>query len=206
MNTTFTEYFQESNRDYKYTIKIACDKVTEEMADKIEQCLRKLDVVSMSTFQGTPIQESPLDFPNVKNTSVFIAEFAVKYPSATDMLERIVSEATGLQRTLVTVYTENDPRKVYTEEYLARNDPSFKENYETKINKEDYSSEEPETPAYGDEYNDVYLGNLASMRGERKTIEITNTLIPKQKVEVVARADMEEPGTQSPFTKETRGD
>lgn len=205
MNTTFTEYFQESNRDYNYTIKIACDKVTEEMADKIEQSLSKLDIVSMSNFQGTPIQESPLDFPNVSNTSVFMAEFAVKYPSSSDMLERMVSEATGLQRTFVTVYTENDPRKTYTEEYLARKDPSFKDNYETKLGKDDFSDEECcDTPAYGDEYNDVYLGNLASMRQDRETVEVTNSLIPKQKVEVVSRAKMGEPGTQSPFTKETR--
>lgn len=203
---TFTEYFHDSERVYSYTLKLACDGVTEENITALEERLRRLDIVSLGEFKGSPLQESPLDFPNVRNTSVQVCDFEVKYPSTTDMLERMVSEALGLPRAHVIVYTENDPRKTYTQQYLARKDPSFKEDYEPVMGTQYRTDEEPEKVTYGD-YAEEMLDVLADKRAKRKTPQYhTNKLIPKQKVEKLDNAgtDMGPIGTDSPFSRETR--
>lgn len=201
---TFRDYFHDVDRDYSYTLKLACDRISEEQINAIEQKLHRLDLVSLGQFSGSPLQENPLDFPNIKNTSVHAADFSVKYPSATDSLERMVSEALGLPRSHVIVYTENDPRKTYTREYLERNDPSYKDNYVPAIGSDHPEPEEKIT--YGD-YAEEMMDVLNKKRAARKTPSYsTNKLIPDQKVEAPANAgmDMGPMGEKSPFTPETR--
>ena len=203
---SFTEIFSNTKDSYIYTAKIACDDVTPEMEDKIEQALGRLDIISLDKFKGTPLQENPLDFPNLQNTSVQIADFSVSYPSSTDMLERMVSEATGLSRSCVVVYTENDPRKVYTEQYLERNDPATKEGYVARTGTEYQESEHGDTPSYGQEKVDDCMERLIDTRKDRKVVVVTNTLIPAEKVEAPDNAGVDQgpEGTASPFTPETR--
>jgi len=204
---TFTDYFHNLQREYTYTVKLACDALTEEDIDRIEQRLKRLDLVSLSEFSGTPLQENPLDFPSMHNASVHIADFVVKYPSSSDMLERAISEALGMPRGHVVVYTENDPRKLYTEQHLERNDPSYKENYEPALGSEhpvmDGEKEAQEDyPNQAEKMMDV----LDKKRGERKLGKYVNTLIPDQVVDAPANSgqDMGPMGDTSPFTRETR--
>jgi hypothetical protein len=166
-----------------------------------------LDLVAFGKMEGTPLQENPLDFPNVKNMSVYSADFAVKYPCSTDMLERMISEAMGVSRQLVVVYTENDPRKQYTRDFLERQDPSYKENYEPAIGS-DHPEVEGEKEAQEDypRQAEKMMDVLASKRKDRQLKYHTNKLIPEQTVEPPANSgeDMGPMGDTSPFTPETR--
>jgi hypothetical protein len=203
---TFTDYFHDSERVYHYTIKLACDSVSENMVDAIEQRLARLDIVALEEFAGSPLQENPLDFPNLHNTSVQVADFSVKYPCSTDMLERMVAEALGMQRTNVIVYTENDPRKAYTQNHLDRNDPSYKENYVPAIGS-DHPEVEGEKEAQQDypKQAEKMMQYLEKARSDRKMKYHTNKLIPEQLVDAPAGGDMGPMGEESPFTPETRG-
>jgi hypothetical protein len=205
---TFTDYFHDNDREYHYTVKLACDNMSEECVDKMEQALRSLDLVGFGTFSGSPLQENPLDFPNLRNTSVQTADFAVKYPSSTDALERKIAEALGYQRCCVVVYTENDPRKTYTKEFLERRSPAYAEYYEPALANPDYPVTEEETQAQEDYPNQAekMMDVLAAQRKDRKLRYHTNTLVPEQKVENADSAgqDMGPMGETSPFTPETR--
>lgn len=203
---TFTDYFHDSERVYSYTLKLACDSVNEDCINAIETKLQRLDLVKLGEFKGSPLQENPLDFPNIHNTSVQTCEFEVKYPSSTDMLERMVSEALGMPRGSVIVYTENDPRKTYTQQHLERNSPEFKENYKARMGTKYQQEEEPDKITYGD-YAEEMLSVLDDKRKKRTSPKYTtNKLIPDQKVEEPANSkmDMGPIGTKSPFSPETR--
>ena len=88
MHKGFKDYLSDAYPEYKYTVKLAVDKVTDEMLDCMETCLSKYDLKAASKFKDTPIQESPLDFPNIKNSPVFITEITIAVVSKTIKLSK----------------------------------------------------------------------------------------------------------------------
>lgn len=203
---TFTDYFNEDERVYEYTVKVAMapGQFTDDHERAIEDNLSRLDIVNMGAFKMTPIQESPLDFPNVHNVPVHIADFSVKYPSSTDMLERMIAETLGCARCCVVVYTENDPRKTYTKEYLER-----------KMKDRDYmpvtglppqANEHGETPKYGEDYIEEFMDQHQKKVDSREVVEVYNQLSLERKIETPDNygKDMGSHGNESPLSQETR--
>jgi hypothetical protein len=193
--TGFKDYYlQESNKDYKFKVKFAVNEFESETKDCVENCLNKYELRSFGKFKETPIQESPLDFPNVKNTKVFIGEFVLGYPATVDMLRKFISEKTGISEQAIAVYNENDPREVYTQEWLDRMaNPDWKKNYKPALGS-DY--EQGEVPAYGDEANKKLLSELETARKERKVTEVENALSPKATVDRSTHmGELKAPGT-----------
>ena len=64
--TDFKQYLAESTKEYNYKIKVAGD-LSEDFGSKLETVLKKYEVKTLSKGKKTPIQEMPLDFPNIKN-------------------------------------------------------------------------------------------------------------------------------------------
>jgi len=180
--TGFKDYYiQESNKDYKFKVKFAVNELADETKDCVENCLNKYELRSFGKFKETPIQESPLDFPNVRNTKVFIGEFVLGYPATVDMLRKHISEKSGINEQEIAVYNENDPREANTQEWLDRMaSPDWKKNYKTALGN-DY--EQGEKPAYGDEANKKLLSELETARKSRKVTEVENALSPKATVD-----------------------
>ena len=167
MHKGFKDYLSDAYPEYKYTIKLAVDKMTDNMLDCLENCLAKYDLKTASKFKETPIQESPLDFPNVKNSPVFISEISLQYPASRDYLQTKISSVLGISEQKVVVYSEHDPRLAETDLYLSR--MVNKENEgESKLSKGDYKGEEAEE-AHGTE--DQRLDLLKDLEDERKKRE-----------------------------------
>lgn len=179
---SLSAYLVESKKEYKFTLKFACDEIDDDMLDKLEDCLFKYDIVSASAFKDTPIQENPLDFPNVKCSKVHISQIVLCYPVTGDMLRNYLSKQLNINEQSIAVYGEKDPRAVYTAEYLDRNSEDFKERYVAKIGTEPDDIEEK--AAYGEEAISNFLKDLATTRKERKQSEykvIDNKLMYAQK-------------------------
>lgn len=181
MEKSFNEYYlTESAKEYKFKLKFAVNEWTAEQKDKLERSLERYDLRSISAFKETPIQESPLDFPNVKNTKVFVTEIVLGYPAALDMLRRFIADKTCVNEAAVAVYSANDPRDVYTTEWLERMSPEFKENYTPRLGSD---PEVTEVPPYGDAHNKELLSQMAKERADRKIHSPENPLMPKQKID-----------------------
>ena len=60
----FEKYLAEAKKIYEFNIGVA-GQLPEGFADSLESCLARYSVASMSTGKKTPIQERPLDFPQV---------------------------------------------------------------------------------------------------------------------------------------------
>ena len=181
MEKSFNEYYlKESAKEYKFKLKFAVQEFTEEQKDKLEVALQRYDLRSLSTFKETPIQESPLDFPNVKNTKVFIADMVLGYPATTDMLRLYVSEKACVSEQSVAVYSSNDPREAYTQEWLDRMSPEYKKNYVPRLGT---NHEITEVPDYGDAHNKKLLDQMKKERDERVKHVVENPLSPKQTID-----------------------
>lgn len=177
---SFTNYVAETKTDYKYVLKFAVNEMPDGTIDKLESCLKKYDLKSASAFRKTPIQESPLDFPNVKNTPVFICDLTLGYPGSLDFLRTHICNNLGISTAQLAVYSENDPRQIETDLYLDRNSPEYKEKYKARLGS-DY--EQTDAPAYGEAYTTGFLKELEKVRKERETVVIANALSSTEKID-----------------------
>lgn len=177
---SFSDYYDSNKKEYKYTLKIASCDLDETQKEKIKSCLEKYNLSTDITYKKTPLQENPLDFPNIKHTEVHIADFTIAYPMTSDTLRKEIGEYSSINECCVVVYTENDPRKAVTADFVYRNSPEFKEDYVPAVGSEEQWEAEPK---YGEEYNKEFLDTLNKKAKDRKVTVVTNTLIPPAKTD-----------------------
>ena len=65
---------------YEFSIGVA-GELPEGFADELESCLQRFSVASFGAGKKTPIQERPLDFPQLTNTEVTYWETSLNYPT-----------------------------------------------------------------------------------------------------------------------------
>lgn len=175
----FKDYLlAEAAREYAYKIKLAVDDFSDEQKDAMETALAKFDLRSVGSFNNTPIQQHPVDFPNVRNSRVFIAEFVLGYPVTVDELRVYLSDKIGVNQQSIAVYNAYDPRDKNNEEAIAIRDGIDEDEYETALGN-DYPVEEK--PLYGKDYNDKFLKDLEDQRKERDIVEVENQLSIQKK-------------------------
>lgn len=173
---TFAHYVAETKTEYKYVLKFAVHEMTDHMIDVLESSLKKYELKSASSFRKTPIQESPLDFPNVKNTPVFICDIVTGYPASLDFLRTFICNNLGISPAMLAVYSENDPRQIETDLFIDRSSAEYKEKYKTRLGS-DYE-EVGDKDQYGEKYNTDFLKELEKVRKERATVTVENPLSP----------------------------
>jgi len=177
---SFVTYVAETKTEYNYVLKFAVFDMTTEMIDCLEECLKRYSLNTASAFRKTPIQESPLDFPNVKNTPVYICNISMGYPASLDFLKVYICNSMSISPALLAVYSENDPRQIETDLYVDRSSPEYKEKYKARLGS-DYEAEEK--PAYGETYNIGFLQELEKVRKERDVTIIENPLSQQEVID-----------------------
>lgn len=165
-------YIEEADRIYSYRLKFACDDLDNAQMDRLESALGRYELHNCSAVRSTPIQEHPLDFPNISNTRVHIVDIELRYPASHDMLRNLAAESTGVNIGAVAVYGEHDPREDYTQDLL---DPQTQ-----RVLDEDYPEQEPVEEYYGKTLTDRLLDSLRKQREQRDVSVVTNELIPDQ--------------------------
>lgn len=122
----FEKYLAEAKKVYEFSIGVA-GELPEGFEDAFETALKRYSVASMSNGKKTPIQERPLDFPQLTNSEVTYYEVGLHYPTTPQVLEEYIPMSTGVDRASVIVRTKEDPRIEYQEQsedepYVARLD------------------------------------------------------------------------------------
>lgn len=179
---SFISYVAESKPDYKYVLKFAVNEMTDHMIDCLEAALKKYELVEASSFRKTPIQESPLDFPNVRNTSVFCTDITLAYPASLDFLRTYVCNALGISPQVLAVYSGNDPRQIETDLFNERTSAEYLENYKARLGS-DYEQPYDASKLYGKEYNTEFLKELEKVRKEREITRVENALSQVEKID-----------------------
>jgi hypothetical protein len=173
---SFINYIAEVKTEYKYVLKFAVNEMTDLMIDQLESSLTKYDLKKASSFRKTPIQESPLDFPNIKNMPVFICDLTLGYPGSLDFLRTYICNNLGISPAQVAVYSENDPRQIETDLYIDRNSPEYRKNYKARLGSDYEQVDGAEEETYGEKYNTSFLKELEQVRKERKVVTVENPL------------------------------
>ena len=187
----FTKYLTESQKQYDYRIKIA-GEVDKGFSTKLETALQKFEVAKISAGKTTPIQETPLDFPKFKNTSVTIYEVTTNYPASVFEMADYVAQQMGVARDCVVVRKPNEPTEEYQADMMDKTDETEFKSVLQDVEMKDT----PEVPAekeFGDKANQSLFKELLKDRKEK---------VEAEKKESTQKAmDKDEKGTPSPFTK-----
>lgn len=193
MTKLFKDYYlTESAKEYAYRIKFAVNSLESDQKGALEDALAKFDLHSIGKFTESPIQQSPLDFPNVRNSKVFTCEIVLGYPVTVDELRQFISDKVAINQQEIAVYNSYDPRDAYNIEKVAIT-AGKDENYKPALGSE-YS--EDTKPTYGAEYNENLLKEIDDARKERVVVEFESPLYPKKGVDntSVATPDVGEQG------------
>ena len=130
---SFTEILTESKKTYEFKIGVA-GPLPEGFEDTLETILKKYGASNLTSGKKTPIQERPLDFPQLQNMEVTYFEVAVEYPTTSQVLQEYVGNCCGIHQSYIIVRNANDPR----EEYQDTDDSAP---YESMLTKEDMGGE-----------------------------------------------------------------
>ena len=175
MTKAFKDYLLvEAAKEYAYKVKLAVNDLSEEQKDSMEAALAKFDLRDMGKFSNTPIQQHPVDFPNVRNSEVHIAEFILGYPVTVHELRVFLSNKMNINQQEIAVYNAYDPRNQANDEAIAIRDGIDEDEYTPALGS-DYPVED-EKPLYGMDYNEQFLADLEKARKERDIVTVENPL------------------------------
>jgi len=152
---SFKEYLTESVRKFDFRIKVA-QECTSEDETKLKGLLERFSVADFKKTGKTPIQQLPLDFPQVQNTEVHIYEVSLNYPTTPQELLEYLSSGMGVNKANMVVRNPREPSEEYQAEHTPRDgalllDGEYKESQNAKHS--DY---------FGNEYNVKFLQGLTA--------------------------------------------
>ena len=188
----FTKYLAESTKQYDYRIKIA-GEIDKDFANKLETGLQKFEVAKLSAGKSTPIQETPLDFPQFKNTNVTIFELTTNYPASVFELAEYVANYMGLAKNQVVVRKPGEPTEQYQADAQVKQEKDFKSVLQDVEYKD--APQHKGEDIYGDKANASLLKELLKDRKEKQEFAA------KEKDQ--EHMSKEEKGTPSPLSKST---
>lgn len=105
---TLREYLTESKKTYPFKIGVA-GELPEGFNDRLKVALEKFSVANLSAGKKTPIQERPLDFPNLENMEVTYWEAEVNYPTTESILQEYLQTFCSVPKAHIVVRNPNSP-------------------------------------------------------------------------------------------------
>jgi hypothetical protein len=156
---SFKEYLTESKKTYPFKIAIA-GELPDGFNDYLKTCLERFKVSELSSGKKTPIQERPLDFPNLHNMEVTHFEADLLYPTTAQVLGEYLDACCDCPAGHIVVRNAADPLELYQEE--AADDA-----YEVKLTQEDMGGESAQDSVAGNRVMDL-LKELEVARKERE--------------------------------------
>jgi hypothetical protein len=160
---TFKEYLTESKKVYSFKVKVA-GELPEKFQEGLKARLGRCGVMKVEKLATTPIQESPLDFPELKNMEVTVFEVICEYPVTSPEIAEDI-KCMGLTETYFRVRGSSEPTE--QEQVLAAAEPSGEalldendlDSGSTKIKHKDY---------FGDDFNKSFLKDLSKTAKQQK--------------------------------------
>jgi len=117
----FHDYLSESIATKKHTFRVkVAGEFTSEQETKLKSMLERYQVDKFKKISVTPIQELPLDFPQMKNCEVHIFEVVVDYPTTQQELTEYLSTGLEVSRQKLVVRRPGEASEEYQIEIEPR--------------------------------------------------------------------------------------
>jgi hypothetical protein len=155
---SFKEYLSESKKTYPFKIVVAGD-LPEGFDSRVRTAMEKFGLSSMSGGKKTPIQERPLDFPQLENMEVTFWDVEVNYPTTEAVIKNYLGQFCSVHESHIAVKNPNHPLE-------EQNKQETDTTYETLLTKEDLGGESAQNSVGNNRIMDL-LKELETARKER---------------------------------------
>lgn len=173
----FEKYLAEAKKIYEFNIGIA-GELPANCVDDLETCLNRYSVASMSAGKKTPIQERPLDFPQLNNCEVTYYEVGLNYPTTPQVLGEYITQCCDISRSHLIVRNVNEPQELYQTIGASKDDGP----YQVRLETEDMGGESAQ--------DDVGSNRVMSLLKELETARSERESDPLQDVKPGEGADI----------------
>lgn len=190
---SFKEYLSESAKVYTFKVKIA-GALPENFQSTLKDKLSDVSCAKIEQSKKTPIQTTPLDFPELKNAEVHVFELACEYPITPPEVAARLKDM-GLDEACFRVRNGGDPTNLEYETFtqLEKSGESILEDPTLA------SSDAKAKDYFGDDFNKSFLKDLAKT-AKQKSKDGSGPMEYK-----LPKAKVDKAGTKSPIgTKELR--
>jgi hypothetical protein len=159
---TFKQYLSESKKTYSFRVKIA-GALPEGCEKNMKECLAKFDCAAVKSVSRTPIQESPMDFPALKNLEVHTFDIDCNYPSISPAVKDQISEVLGIPQGRIVVRTPQEQAEIE----LNQSHMKVPGEGESLLEK-DYEKNDDAQKLVGETHVTSFLKELDKINAERK--------------------------------------
>jgi hypothetical protein len=129
----FADYLTESKKTYQFKVGVA-GELPEGFDDRLKLAMEKFSIVNLTKGKKTPIQERPLDFPNLNNTEVTYWDVEVGYPTTEAVIKEYLGQVCSVHESKIIVRKPGSP--------VERNEQKTENTvYEPLLAKEDMGGE-----------------------------------------------------------------
>jgi len=97
---SFSELLVESKKTYTFKVGLA-GELPEGFEERMKTALDKFSIVEVSSGKKTPIQERPLDFPQLQNTEVTYYEVELNYPTTQQVLQEYLGQSCSIDNLIL---------------------------------------------------------------------------------------------------------
>ena len=172
---SFKHYLTESKKIYEFKVKIAGD-LPQGFDKQLKACLSQFNVESCSKATRTPIQESPIDFPQAKFKEISVFNVCLSYPTTSPIVKQAIAQMLQIDESLVLVRTNSeDAEAVMNAEGMKMpgdGEALLDKDYEASNNQD----------IVGDKHTLSFLKGLAKTKHELEEVKGVNPeLFPKAK-------------------------
>lgn len=186
---TFREYLAESKKSYPFRLKVAGD-LPEDFEKNLKECLGSANPALIEKSK-TPIQATPLDFPELHNVEVHTFEIMCEYPITAPEIAAHVKHFVPESHFRIRNGNDTGDLEHSTIDTEPSGESILEEPvYTDKIKSKDY---------FGDDFNKSFLKDLAKTAKERRKEDGTGEYkLPKVK--------QDKAGSASPMSKTNNPD
>lgn len=167
MSKSFIDYLTESKKTYQFKIGVA-GALPEGFEDRLKMGLEKYGVSNLTSGKKTPIQERPLDFPQLQNIEVTYFEADLSYPTTVQVLQEYLEDLCSVTKSHLIVRNMNEPQEMYQD--TASDD----EPYETKLQTLEMGGESAQNEVGSNRVMEL-LKELEKARSERTEDPVRET-------------------------------
>lgn len=168
------QYLAVTERTYHYRIKTVL-VVDDRVKDIIERSLLKYEPLDISPPKKTLFQKSPLDFPSIPSSEVYIIDVELAFPASPFVMQDELRKALNVAQAFIVVRGDNDPIELETERLNVLSDIEDEAKRRNMVpgallNNSEYEEVVDQTDSsqlYGNEYNSRFLGYLGKIEKER---------------------------------------
>jgi hypothetical protein len=170
---TFYDYLAESVKEYGFRIK-TLEVIDDAFLDKLENALRKYDLIDISAPKRTIAQKNPLDFPQVDGfAEVHMVDVIVRIPASSAVMAQDIRNHIVIPDSRIVVRGKDEPVELENMSQKAAQDMAKEASdrgleISAILNDPDYLEAVEGTVPYGDEYNQKFLAYLAQVAANRE--------------------------------------